>query len=180
MTMTDYEKLYAEQGDVCGDPFPDFVRFFDELLPDRSVLDLGCGQGRDALVAARRGHRVVGVDLSATGVRQMVQEAEREGLSVVGIVADIVSFEPDDSFDVVVLDRVLHMLPDDDARGRVLARMVRHVQPGGHLLVADTSQNLSMIRAFMDGEGQTWSSILARKGFLFWRRQSDPSPRSTA
>ena len=114
--MTDYEKLYGEQDDVCGEPFPELVRFFDDLPSGRNVLDLGCGQGRDALVAARQGHRVVGVDLSALGITQMQARAEKEGLSVVGVVADIVAFEPDQSFEVVVLDRVLHMLPDDDTR----------------------------------------------------------------
>ena len=110
----------------------------------------------------------------------MVQKAEEEGLSVVGIVADIAAFEPEDPVDVVVLDRVLHMLPDDDPRRGVLSRVIQQIEPAGHLLVADTPKNLPMMRAFVEDEGPTWSSVLARRGFLFWRRQNDHSQRSPA
>jgi 2-polyprenyl-3-methyl-5-hydroxy-6-metoxy-1,4-benzoquinol methylase len=168
--MTDYETLYAQQSDVCGDPFPEFVRFFDGLPPGKRILDLGCGQGRDALVAARRGHRVVAVDRSVSGVGQVVQQAQAEGLTITGAVADIADYVPEHRFDVVVIDRVLHMLADDNTRCGVLAQMVRHIEPGGHLLVADTPKHLPMIRAFMAAQRPPWRSTLARKGFLFWQR----------
>ena len=176
--MTDYEKLYAEQDKVCGEPFPELVRFFDDQPTGLTVLDLGCGQGRDALMAARRGHRVVGMDLSPTGVRQMAKAAEKEGLSVVGVVADIMAFEPDGSFDVVLLDRVLHMLPDHEARRRVLARLVRCVEPGGHLLIADERKNLADIRAFMLDQSPPWALTFGRKSFRFWQqaRPTDNEP----
>lgn len=77
--------------------------------------------------------------------------------------------EPDDTFDIVVLDRVLHMLPNDDTR----RRMLEAVRPEGQLMVADTPKNLPMIRSFMDDQGEAWEPTLARKGFLFWQR--DPS-----
>lgn len=35
------------------------------------MLDLGCGQGRDALLFARAGHRLLGVDVSSVGIEQM-------------------------------------------------------------------------------------------------------------
>ena len=50
--MTDYEALYAEQAAVCGAPFSEYVQFFNDQAPGKRVLDLGCGQGRDALSAA--------------------------------------------------------------------------------------------------------------------------------
>jgi len=53
----------------CGQPFPEFVQFFVDFdQVNASVLDLGCGQGRDALFIARMGHDVLGVDLSPTGI----------------------------------------------------------------------------------------------------------------
>ena len=38
-----------------------------------SVLDLGCGQGRDALFIARRGHILLGVDAAQTGIKQILK-----------------------------------------------------------------------------------------------------------
>jgi SAM-dependent methyltransferase len=166
--MTDYDTLYARELGVCGPPFPEFVDVLRQLPAGRLILDLGCGQGRDALIAARYGHHVVGVDLAATGVRQMVDAATAEGLKVKGVVADIEAFEPPDQYDVVILDRVLHMLRDDTARERVLLRAARAVLPHGQLLVADTPRNLPLIQRLMGTSA--WRPTLARKGFLFWRR----------
>ena len=88
--MTDYEKQYQKSRDVCGPPFREFVAFFERYHKTRAkVLDLGCGQGRDALFIARKGHHVLGVDISRTGISQMLEEAEREGLDVCGVVADV-------------------------------------------------------------------------------------------
>ena len=57
------------------------------------MLDLGCGQGRDALFIARKGHAVVGVNISKTGVGQMLEDAKQEELDISGIVADVVCYQ---------------------------------------------------------------------------------------
>ncbi len=80
--MTDYEQVYRKQAEACGQPFPEFVGFFESLDGAVDVLDLGCGQGRDALLAARMGHRVIGVDTSPTGIEQILAAAREEGLAV--------------------------------------------------------------------------------------------------
>ena len=50
-----------------------------------TVHDSGCGQGRDALFVARKGHSVLGVDKAQTGIEQMLEEAESEKLAVDGV-----------------------------------------------------------------------------------------------
>jgi tellurite methyltransferase len=89
-----YELLYRQGRDVCA-PLPQIVDFFATFEQRNGrVLDLGCGQGRDALFIARKGHAVVGVDISATGIAQMLDEAAKEDRQVEGVIADIVGFEP--------------------------------------------------------------------------------------
>jgi len=71
-----YERQYHEQRGVCGEPFPEIASFFASYAKQAAqVLDLGCGQGRDALMAARHGHHVLGVDSAQTGIRQMLEDA---------------------------------------------------------------------------------------------------------
>lgn len=79
----DYDKLYGETRDALGPPTKAFVDFFDRLETKQArVLDVGCGQGCDALFIARAGHRVVGVDLSPNGIRDLTEAARREGLHI--------------------------------------------------------------------------------------------------
>ena len=60
--MINYEKEYQNSRNVCGETFPEIVEFF-EIYDDEcaTVLDSGCGQERDALFIAPKGHFVLGV-----------------------------------------------------------------------------------------------------------------------
>lgn len=167
--MTDdvkYDRHYLDDPAACGAPFAELEAYCAAAEPG-TVLDLGCGQGRDALMFARAGHRVVGVDVSSVGIRQMRQAAESEDLDVEGVVADICTYRPAQRFDVVILDRVLHMLPTD-ARAAVLATAMDAVTAGGHLLVAEGPKGMAPVRRTVERGG--WSLVMARPNRLIARR----------
>ena len=84
----DYDKLYGETRDALGAPTRVIVDFFERLdsMPAR-VLDVGCGQGRDAMFIGRLGHSVVGVDISPNGIRDLTTAAAAKGLAVEGVIA---------------------------------------------------------------------------------------------
>jgi 2-polyprenyl-3-methyl-5-hydroxy-6-metoxy-1,4-benzoquinol methylase len=169
--MTDYEKQYQKSRDVCGPPFREFVAFFEHYHKTHAkVLDLGCGQGRDALFIARMGHYVLGVDISRTGISQMLEEAEREALDVRGVVADVVEYEPSGDYDVVILDRVLHMLKDDSERTAVLEKASAVTKSGGVILIADTPKSQQLIRSFFEDHSEDWVKAKDKKGFIFVQR----------
>ena len=166
--MTDYEKHYQESPNVCGPPFPEFVAFFERYNKTRAkVLDLGCGQGRDALFIARMGHQVVGVDISKTGITQMLEEAQREGLAVCGVVADVVGYQPSEKYDVIILDRVLHLLKEDSERRVVLEKASDVTKSGGFILIADTPKHRAQIRPFFERHSGCWVKIRDKKGMIF-------------
>lgn len=166
---TDYDKIYALQKNALGAPTDEFVAFFQAASDPLDVLDVGCGQGRDALMIARLGHRVTGVDLSPHGIADLADAAEREGLFVNGIVADIVSFEPPQDYDVVLIDRTLHML-EQPARKAVLHRLLGHVRPRGWCLIADEPRNIARLRGVADHHAIKWSTNKQHKGYLFLTR----------
>ena len=141
--MTDYEKEFQKSREVCGSQFPEILSFFERFEGSQvKVLDLGCGQGRDALPIARMGHSVLGVDVSKTGVTQMVEAAKRESLDLKGEVANISEYIPSEKYDVVLLDRVLHMLDGDEQRLCVLDMAGVATLQGGYILIADTPKHL--------------------------------------
>lgn len=166
----DYDKLYGETRDALGQPTSIFVDFFDQLdQQDARVLDVGCGQGRDALFIARKGHRVVGMDISDNGIRDLKDAAAQENLPIEGIVADIVNYKPDGMFDVILIDRTLHMLALP-VRLAVLETLLDHVNESGWLLIADEASNIKDFETVIAARDLKWNTKLLQRGYLFVRR----------
>lgn len=166
---TDYDALFRTTPDALGPPTPELVRAFERhLAPAARVLDLGCGQGRDALFLARLGHDVVAVDAAPHGIAALKQAAARDGLPVEPIVADITTYAPSGRFDLLLFDRILHMLSEAD-RHRVLRRLVPLLAPGGLVLIADEPRHRRDYRACLADIG-TWETLKDTRGFVFLRR----------
>jgi arsenite methyltransferase len=114
------------------------------LIPGERVLDLGSGAGTDSLVAAQmvgeQGH-VTGIDMTPQMLAKARAAAAEMGATNVEFVeseAERLPF-PDASFDVVVSNGVIDLIPDKDA---VFAELHRVLLPGGRLQIADvTIQN---------------------------------------
>jgi SAM-dependent methyltransferase len=112
-----------------------------------SILDVGCGPGRHSLALASRGHRVVGLDVSATFVRIAADAAERAGLSGARFVrgdARGPALPPevgDGGFDAVLClcqggFGLMDVLDDDLA---VMGTIARSLRPGGVAAVSGFS-----------------------------------------
>ncbi|MES0882452.1 class I SAM-dependent methyltransferase [Roseibium sp. SCP14] len=174
----DYDALYRKAPHALGKPTKAFCEFF-ETYPKKGarILDVGCGQGRDALFIARLGHLVTGVDLAPAGILDLLEEAKREGLSIKGFVTDIVDYDPVGLFDVIVIDRTLHML-DREPRREVLRKLTNQLSTDGYLLIADEPSNLPDFRNVLETAPGTWRICKASKGILFVQRQSEERPIS--
>jgi len=96
------------------------------------ILDIGCGPGDVAFLAARLvgpSGSVLGVDRSEDAVKRASARAVEHGLGWCRFcVADVETFETDQRFDAVV-GRLVLMYLDDAAR--TLRSLVRHLRPGG-------------------------------------------------
>ena len=169
MSLLKYEKVYKGQRHALGEPAKEFISFFESLQIPIKVLDLGCGQGRDALFIARLGHRVTGIDLSPTGIEQLVEDAEKEELQIKAEVADLTAYTPDAAYDIVLLDRTLHMLQAED-RLQLLQRTAPHVRSNGFVLICDERKNLPAFKTLFMQEMSGWQVVREIKGFLFLQR----------
>jgi arsenite methyltransferase len=114
------------------------------LEPGEVVLDIGSGAGTDSLVAAQ----MVGAEGRVTGVDMTPEMLAKAKAAAVAMKATNVEFVPgeaeglpfeDESYDVVISNGVIDLIPDKDA---VFSEIHRVLRPGGRIQIADvTIQN---------------------------------------
>ena len=101
------------------------------------ILDAGTGTGYFAILLARAGHRVTGIDLTAAMLAEAEADARGEGVAVRFARMDAQSPDfPDASFDAVVTRNLTWTLPDPEKAYRAWFRLLR---PGGVLLNFDAA-----------------------------------------
>lgn len=114
-----------------GRPQQPFVALADDGHLTGTVLDLGCGTGEQALLAAERGARVTGVDLSPTAIARARAKADERNLEADFFVHDALEVDTlGRTFDVVLDMGFFHVLSDAD-RSRLADVLRRVMAPGG-------------------------------------------------
>jgi len=111
-------------------------RFFAEevtgMTPGRA-LDLGAGEGRNAIWLAEQGWTVTAVDFSDVAVAKAETIASRRGVTVIWLVEDLLAYQPESgAYDLVAL-AYIHLPPAE--WNRVLSSAQSALAPGGTLLV---------------------------------------------
>ena len=137
MNQIDWDARYAADPALWGEQPNQFVRArVADADPGRAV-DLGCGNGRNAVWLARRGWHVEAVDISAVGIEQARQRSERAGVHVAWEVGDALTWRPAEPLDLALVV-YLHMeMPELVG---VLARAATWLAPGGRLLYVGHSR----------------------------------------
>lgn len=132
-----WEKRYGESDRVwSGRANVQFADVAADLPPGRA-LDLGCGEGADAVWLAEHGWDVVAVDISETALGRAAEAARARGVAdrIAFVPLDLSDSFPDGTFDLISA-QFLHSTVRLD-RSQILARAAAAVRPGGLLVIVD-------------------------------------------
>lgn len=123
-----WDSKYSDSKYVFGKKPAKFLAQNYEYIPNESkVLDMGMGEGRNAVFLARKGYKVTGIDISSVAVKKAKMLADEYGVRINTVVASMNKYKiPNGSFDAIIcfyyVDRQLH------------ERMLAWLKPGGILI----------------------------------------------
>jgi SAM-dependent methyltransferase len=134
--VENWDDLYRETTDYFGpDPDPSLTRFVDILDPSRTVLDIGCGQGRNTLYLAHRGFNVDALDPSRVALEQLTRAADECGVSVRTIHGTFQDLGNDSrNYGGILVFGLIPVLYRSEVSGLVSA-VTTHLGEGGVLIV---------------------------------------------
>ncbi|WP_433198233.1 class I SAM-dependent methyltransferase [Nocardia sp. CA-107356] len=158
-----WEGFYQDRDQIwTGNPNPLLVREVAGLDPG-SALDLGCGEGADAVWLAGRGWQVTAVDVSATALGRAAAHAQDASVAerIVFAEYDLAQSFPEGTFDLVSAQFFHSPVAQDDERTKVLRRAAEAVGVGGVLLIAGHAGWPSFVTDRHDVHFPTMDEVLA-------------------
>jgi len=131
-----FDEIYAQGPDHFGtEPSKILGRFHGLIRPGGRVLDIGVGQGRNAIFLARLGFEVDGIDTSEVGLAAVRETASEEDLPIELHHGDAMTFSPGRAYDAVLALGIIPLLGHDDV-DLLFDRIDGWTAPGGLVYVS--------------------------------------------
>lgn len=132
-----WDSVY-ERGDNWSDLEPSeyVVDIAPQLKSGDTILDIGCGTGRNALYLARLGFNVEAFDVSAAAIKSLQKTSSQHKLkNLVSYQADYCYWQRRDRFDLVLLHGVLNSIPSE-LLPELLQYTRKRINYGGRIFIS--------------------------------------------
>ena len=159
--MVEYDTYYLDE-DYFGKPYKELLDYFKDFEPKGTLLDLGCGKGRDCIEIAKLGYKVTGVDISKVGINQMILKAKEHDLNIQGIVGDIYTFDKINEFDIILLDSMLHFYKNDKVKEtQFLENILKQMKKDSVLcnLLMKSNKNETYIKSVINSTDSSFDTL---------------------
>lgn len=130
---TNYEKWYEGDEYYWGFEPAALCKEIVNFLPkDKTlkILDIGCGEGKDAVYFAKLGYQVSAFDVTENGIRKTKMLAKKEGVKIDAYIDDINTFELKENYDVIYSTGTVQYL-DEDKKDRFFKMVQQHTNVNG-------------------------------------------------
>lgn len=132
-SVTDYDNRYRGEKYYWGLAPNQLCYEIMRLKPPTEayrVLDIGCGEGKDAVFLARNGYQVTAFDISEQGLAKAGKLAQACGVKVDFFRADVRDFRADREYDIIFSSGVFHYIPPE-LREEITVHLKSHTAQGG-------------------------------------------------
>ncbi|MDE7130404.1 MAG: methyltransferase domain-containing protein [Lachnospiraceae bacterium] len=111
-----WEKAYQEYDTIAFSTEPNVtITEFEHLLNDQSkVLEVGCGEGQNAIYLAGKGHHVDAFDLSEYGIAKLKHRCELSNVQVNAFTADLTTYQFEQCYDMITCFGTLHFVDKNE------------------------------------------------------------------
>lgn len=159
--ISPYEERYQKEGYYWGiEPNDLAFEVLKRKYPTRPLrlLEIGCGEGRDAVFFAKNGFIVTAFDATESGIEKAKRLAEIHGVEVNFFKADLRQFRAEETYDVIYSSGVFHHMPPK-LREEIFENYRNHTSPGGL-----NAANVFVRKPYIpvppdsDGDDDTWES----------------------
>ena len=104
---------YKKQKCLWGLSPNKYVTHIPKIIKSGTVLDIGVGEGRNALFLAKHGFNVTGIDISKEAIRKFLEFSQKENLRIRGIISDIIDFKFKKNCNIILSVATLHLVSKD-------------------------------------------------------------------
>ncbi len=149
MAINNYLDLVASKNKfpLKLNPHPLIVKLVNDLQKNSIILDLGSGEGNDALYLAKKGFNVTAVDFSTESIQKTKQLAEENNLNIKTANSKIKSFlEYHNYFDIIICINSLQFIDQKEIKETIDLIKSRTQQKGFNVISSLVAQNESTKR----------------------------------
>jgi len=127
-TKSEWDMKYSRPSFVFGkSPVKFLAENYDFFGSESRILDMGMGEGRNAIFLAQKGHKVTGVDISSVAIKKSYMLAKEFGVKIKGVVASLETYKiPESSFDGIICFYYVDK--------KLIPKMIKWLKPGGILI----------------------------------------------
>jgi tellurite methyltransferase len=138
----DWDKKFSKSEYIFGkSPATFLAKNYKFIRPKSKILDMGMGEGRNAVFLATKGHEVTGIDISSVAVRKAKLLAREYGVRINALSSDLSKYEFEaNSFDAIIV----YYYVDRELNKKIQSWL----KPGGILIYEAHTMNQRKIKGY--------------------------------
>jgi tellurite methyltransferase len=146
-----YDLEYMASPCAWGKEPAKFVQRIPHYITSGTVLDLGAGEGKNAIYLAKMGFKVTAVEISLYATRNfinwLIEDGKQFNNNIMLVQANVLEFKFSQQYDIIIAYGLLHSLPSKQDAQNIVYQMKTNTKPGGLNIICTFTDMVPMPEA---------------------------------